>query len=43
MKANLHRLGFDARTMSPGEFAAWIAGDEEKWAAVVKLTGAVGE
>jgi tripartite-type tricarboxylate transporter receptor subunit TctC len=43
MKASLMRLGFDAQIMTPEEFAAWIAGDEAKWAEVVKLTGAVGE
>jgi tripartite-type tricarboxylate transporter receptor subunit TctC len=43
MRASLMRLGFDAQIMSQEEFAAWIAGDEAKWAEVVKLTGAVGE
>jgi tripartite-type tricarboxylate transporter receptor subunit TctC len=43
MKASLMRLGFEPQIMSPDEFGAWIAGDEQKWASVVKLTGAVGE
>jgi tripartite-type tricarboxylate transporter receptor subunit TctC len=43
MQASITRLGYDARPMSPEEFGAFVAGDEAKWAAVVKLTGAVGE
>jgi tripartite-type tricarboxylate transporter receptor subunit TctC len=39
-QASLLKLGFYARPGSPREFAARIADDSEKWAAVVKLIGA---
>jgi tripartite-type tricarboxylate transporter receptor subunit TctC len=43
LKASLTQLGFAPRPASPEEFAARISADAEKWAAVVNLTGAVGE
>ena len=34
------RIGFETRPGSAQEFAARIAGDSEKWARVIELTGA---
>jgi tripartite-type tricarboxylate transporter receptor subunit TctC len=34
------KIGFETRPGSAQEFAARIAGDSDKWAAVIKLTGA---
>ena len=34
------KIGFQTRPGSAQEFAARIAGDSDKWAAVIKLTGA---
>jgi tripartite-type tricarboxylate transporter receptor subunit TctC len=43
LHASLTQLGFEPKIVSPDDFAARAAADAEKWAAVVKLTGAVGE
>jgi tripartite-type tricarboxylate transporter receptor subunit TctC len=39
-KAGLARFSAIAQTGSPQEFAAWIASELPKWAAIVKLSGA---
>jgi tripartite-type tricarboxylate transporter receptor subunit TctC len=39
-KAGLARFSAIARTGSPQEFAAWVASELPKWAAIVKLSGA---
>jgi tripartite-type tricarboxylate transporter receptor subunit TctC len=39
-KAGLARFSAIAQTDSPQEFAAWIASELPKWAAIVKLSGA---
>ncbi len=39
-KAGLARFSAIAQTDSPQEFAAWIASELQKWAAIVKLSGA---
>jgi tripartite-type tricarboxylate transporter receptor subunit TctC len=39
-RANFARIGFETRPGSAQEFAARIAGDSEKWARVIELTGA---
>jgi tripartite-type tricarboxylate transporter receptor subunit TctC len=39
-RAIFARIGFETRPGSAQEFAARIAGDSEKWAAVIELTGA---
>ena len=36
VKANLDRLGFDPMIMSPQEFAAFLAGQAQKWPPVIK-------
>ena len=38
-RAIFARIGFQTRPGSAQEFAARIAGDSDKWAAVIKLTG----
>jgi len=43
LKTSLTQLGFEPTIASPEDFAARISADAEKWAAVVRLTGAVGE
>jgi tripartite-type tricarboxylate transporter receptor subunit TctC len=43
LRASLTQLGFEPKPAPPQDFAARISADTEKWAAVVKLTGAVGE
>ncbi len=40
MQRSLKKLGFEARTGSPEDFAARIAREQAQWAAVIKLTGA---
>jgi tripartite-type tricarboxylate transporter receptor subunit TctC len=40
VKASLKQLGFEASTGSPQDFMLRIASDRERWAAVIKLTGA---
>jgi tripartite-type tricarboxylate transporter receptor subunit TctC len=40
VRANFGRIGFETRPGSAQEFAARIAGDSEKWARVIELTGA---
>jgi tripartite-type tricarboxylate transporter receptor subunit TctC len=35
----LVRLGVDAKISSPQEFAAFLAREREKWAAVIKAAG----
>jgi tripartite-type tricarboxylate transporter receptor subunit TctC len=42
-KASLAKLGFKEQPGSPQDFAALIATDVEKWAAVVTLSGAKGD
>jgi tripartite-type tricarboxylate transporter receptor subunit TctC len=42
-QARLAQLGFAGHSGSPQEFAALIADDAAKWAAVVKLTGVKGD
>jgi tripartite-type tricarboxylate transporter receptor subunit TctC len=39
LKARMTKLGFEPRTMSPQEFAAFVAADTRKWADIVKSTG----
>jgi tripartite-type tricarboxylate transporter receptor subunit TctC len=39
-RATFARIGFETRPGSAQEFAARIAGDSEKWARVIELTGA---
>jgi tripartite-type tricarboxylate transporter receptor subunit TctC len=39
-KAGLARFSAIAQTGSPQEFAAWVAGELPKWAAIVRLSGA---
>jgi len=39
-KAGLARFSAIAQTASPQEFAAWVASELPKWAAIVKLSGA---
>jgi tripartite-type tricarboxylate transporter receptor subunit TctC len=39
-RATFGKIGFDTRPGSAQEFAARIAGDSEKWARVIELTGA---
>ena len=39
-RAIFTKIGFETRPGSAEEFAARIAGDSDKWAAVIKLTGA---
>jgi tripartite-type tricarboxylate transporter receptor subunit TctC len=40
LRASFARIGFETRGGSAQEFAARIAGDSDKWDAVIKLTGA---
>jgi tripartite-type tricarboxylate transporter receptor subunit TctC len=40
MQTSLKKLGFEARTGSPEDFAARIAHEQAQWAAVIRLTGA---
>jgi tripartite-type tricarboxylate transporter receptor subunit TctC len=39
LKASMSKLGFEPRTMSPQDFAAFVAADTRKWADIVKSTG----
>src|SRR5262249_12199312 len=39
MQANLEKIGLEPTLMSPQEFAAFIAAETQKWAAVVKAAG----
>jgi tripartite-type tricarboxylate transporter receptor subunit TctC len=39
-RAIFTKIGFQTRPGSAQEFAERIAGDSDKWAAVIKLTGA---
>ena len=39
----LGRLGFDVVASSPDEFARWIRAESEKWAAVVRASGATAD
>jgi tripartite-type tricarboxylate transporter receptor subunit TctC len=39
-RATFTRIGFQTQPGSTQEFVARIAGDSDKWAAVIKLTGA---
>ena len=43
MQASFAKLGLDAKTGSPEEFGAIIAGDIPKWAEIVRITGAKAE
>ena len=40
LRSSLTKIGFDVQSGSAQEFAARIADDADKWAAVIKLTGA---
>jgi tripartite-type tricarboxylate transporter receptor subunit TctC len=40
LRSTLTKIGFDVQSGSAREFAARIADDSDKWAAVIKLTGA---
>ena len=40
MQTSLKKLGFEARTGPPEDFAARIAHEQAQWAAVIRLTGA---
>ena len=40
MKARIKDLGGEPMPMSPAEFAKFIADETEKWAKVVKFSGA---
>jgi tripartite-type tricarboxylate transporter receptor subunit TctC len=40
MKASMGKLGFDAKTGSPQDFAAFIAEEIPRWTEIVKSTGA---
>src|SRR6185436_20990467 len=39
VKARLTTLGFEIRTRSQPDFAAYVRGEVEKWLQVVKVTG----
>ena len=39
-RASFTKIGFETRPGSAQEFASRIAGDSDKWAAVIRLTGA---
>ena len=41
--ALLVRLGVDAKISSPEEFAAFLAAERDKWAAVIKAAGVQAE
>ena len=38
LKASMIKLGFEPTTMSPPDFAAFVAADTRKWADIVKST-----
>ena len=39
----LGRLGFDVVASSPEEFARWIRAESEKWARVIRASGATAD
>ena len=42
-KEALGRLGFDVVASSPEEFARWIRAESEKWARVIRISGATAD
>ena len=39
----LGRLGFEVAAGSPAEFSRWIRAESEKWAAVIRASGATAD